>query len=52
MIENGDGKLSIDEVNGAKSKGQPAFPQEFVAMLKKHAETDGKLDKAEFIRLL
>ena len=55
MIENGDGKLSIDEVNGAhlvKSKGQPAFPQEFVAMLKKHAGTDGKLDKAEFIRLL
>ena len=55
MIENGDGKLSIDEVNAAhlvKSKGQPAFPQEFVAMLKKHAETDGKLDKAEFIRLL
>ena len=55
VLENGDGKLSIDEVNGAhlvKSKGQPAFPQEFVAMLKKHAETDGKLDKAEFIRLL
>ena len=35
-----------------KSKGQPAFPPEFVAMLKKHAGTDGKLDKAEFIRLL
>ena len=55
MIENGDGKLSIDEVNGAhlvKSKGQPAFPQEFVAMLKKHAGADSKLDKAEFIRLL
>ena len=55
VLENGDGKLSIDEVNGAhlvKSKGQPAFPQEFVAMLKKHAGTDGKLDKAEFIKLL
>ena len=35
-----------------KSKGQPASPPEFVAMLKKHAGTDGKLDKAEFIRLL
>jgi len=34
-----------------KSKGQPA-PPGFVAMLKKHAGTDGKLDKAEFIRLL
>ena len=33
------------------SKGQPA-PPGFVAMLKKHAGTDGKLDKAEFIRLL
>ena len=35
-----------------KSKGQPAFPPEFVAMLKKHAGTDGKLDKTEFIKLI
>ena len=32
MIENGDGKLSIDEVmEHGKSKGQPAPPQEFVS---------------------
>ena len=53
VLENGDGKLSIDEVmEHGKSKGQPASPPEFVAMLKKHAGTDGKLDKTEFIRLL
>ena len=53
IIENGDGKLSIEEVmKHGESKGQPAFPKSFVAMLHKHAGEDGKLDKAEFIKLL
>ena len=53
IIENGDGKLSIEEViDHGKSKGQPPMPPAFIAMLKKHAGTDGKLDKAEFIKLL
>ena len=53
MIENGDGKLSIDEVlDHAKKSGQPDPPKEFVAMLKKHAGKDGKMDKAEFIKML
>ena len=53
MIENGDGKLSIDEVlDHAKQSGQPDPPKEFVAMLKKHAGQDGKMDKAEFKKML
>ena len=53
IIENGDGKLSIEEVlDNAKSNGQPAPPKHFVAMLHKHAGEDGKLDKAEFKKLL
>ena len=43
IIENGDGKLSIEEViDHGKSKGQPPMPPAFIAMLKKHAETDVK----------
>ena len=39
-------------LENAKSKGQPAPTKEFVAMLKKHAGRDGKLDKKEFIKML
>ena len=53
IIENGDGKLSIDEVlEHHKKSGEAAPPKRVVDAIKKHAGKDGKLEKAEFIKLI
>ena len=53
IIENGDGKLSVDEVmEHHKKNGEQAPPKRVVDAIKKHAGADGKLDKAEFIKLI
>ena len=53
IIENGDGKLSIDEVlDHHKKSGEAAPPKRVVDAIKKHAGKDGKLEKAEFIKLI
>ena len=49
---NGDGKLSMEEIESKAEKEGQKIPEAMKASFKKHAGSDGKMDKAEFKRML